>query len=309
MRRAIKVPDELAGGAQASPREAADTQRRGLAAMVGDLEALEVVLGGWDEGARNTVQAYRRALEALHAEAFRRLICLLKEDPAAFAVMRRAVNDEVVHAVLRHLELVKPSVNERAEAALASVRPLLAAHGGDVQVVKVEPPTIELRLTGTCDGCASSALTFQAGIRKAVAEACPEITHIVHVQAHTPRTDTAGLVSPFAALAAPRAEADGWLAAATLDDIPEGGIHAITIGAERLILFRRGAIVNCFRDACAHLGRRIHDGELKDGILTCSHHGFRYELATGKCLTAPDLELDSIAVRIIGKQIEVRRAD
>ena len=37
------------------------------------------------------------------------------------------------------------SLTERVERALEGVRPMLASHGGDVELVKVEPPAIDVR--------------------------------------------------------------------------------------------------------------------------------------------------------------------
>ena len=169
------------------------------AGLVGDLEKLETIFATWDEVPRSAVQAYRRALDALNGEALRRLVGALKSDPGALAAMKEAVRDEVVYAVLRYHAIVNPSLNERVEAALESVRPALAAHGGDVRLVKVAPPSIEVELIGSCDGCASAALTFEAGIKQAVQQACPEISDIVQKQSTgAAQPQTIRFASPFA---------------------------------------------------------------------------------------------------------------
>jgi Fe-S cluster biogenesis protein NfuA/nitrite reductase/ring-hydroxylating ferredoxin subunit len=272
-----------------------------LAGLLRDLHRFETIFAAWDQAPRSVVEAYRRAIDALHREALRRLIRALKAQPAALAAMKEAVTDEVVYAVLRHHELIKPSLNERVEAALAGVRPMLAAHGGDVQLLKIEPPAVEVRLTGTCDGCASSALTFQAGIRKAIEEHCPEITQIVQAKGRT-REQSVRFLSPFAT------EGHAWLPACAVGEIPEGGILAANIGGERVVLSRRGSVVTCFQDACAHLGLPIHGGRIEGNIISCPHHGFRYDLASGECLTAPEVQLQSHAVRVVGERVEVRLA-
>lgn len=173
------------------------TPREDLAGLLRDIESLEGIFASWDGDHRAAVDAYRRAIEALHGEALKRLIRALKSEPAAVAAMREAAGDEVIYAVLRHHGLIKPSINERVEAALASVRPMLASHGGDVQLIRVAPPAIDVQLIGACDGCAASALTFHAGIKAAVQQACPEITEVVHVKG-LGGTSTTHFVSPFA---------------------------------------------------------------------------------------------------------------
>lgn len=278
------------------------TSRADLAGLVRDLEGLETVFATWDEVPRNAVEAYRRAIDALHGEALRRLIRTLKSQPAALAALREAATDEVVYAVLRHHELLKPSLNERVESALASIRPMLAAHGGDVLLVRVAPPAIEVQFTGACNGCAASTLTFHAGVKKAVQQACPEITEVIQVKGSpTAPSGDVRFVSPFAL--------DGggtWVPACLLSDLPEEELCAMTLAGESVVLFRRGIIVTCFQDACAHLGLAIRQGAVEDGIVTCPHHGFRYDLASGECLTAPEVQLQPHAVRIVEDRVEVR---
>lgn len=278
------------------------TTRDDLAGLVGDIERLEAIFATWEHTQQAAVGAYKLAIEALEGEALRRLIRALKTDPAALAAMKNAVADEVVYAVLRRHEIVKPSLNERVEAALEGVRPMLGSHGGNVELVKVNPPKVEVRFIGACDGCPASALTFHAGVKKAVQDACPEITEIVQVKGLGGSADSGvRFVSPFAL------DAQGnWLSAGMLADIPEGAVRATTIGGEKVLLSRAGTSVTCFQNACAHLGFPIHDGEVESGIITCPHHGFQYDLSSGECITAPEVALQSHAVRVIGARVEVR---
>ncbi|AZO22701.1 hypothetical protein EJ070_19930 [Mesorhizobium sp. M1E.F.Ca.ET.045.02.1.1] len=280
------------------------TQRDTLAGYTGDIERLEALFASWDETQRSAAEAYRRAIEDLQGEAFRRLIRALKTDPAALQAMKTAAADEIVYAVLRHHNILKPSLSERVEAALDGVRPMLASHGGDVELVSVRPPSIEVRFTGACDGCPASALTFHAGVKKAVEEACPEITDILQVKGSgAGANDSVRFVSPFALGAV-----DGWHLVCRLDEIPQGGILRQVVGGENVILSRQGAVVSCFQNACAHLGLEIDGGAVEDGIVTCPWHGFRYDLATGECLTAPEVQLQPHMVKVIGNRVEVRLA-
>jgi Fe-S cluster biogenesis protein NfuA len=170
---------------------------RDLSVLLADLARIEAIVSAWDESQRKTVAEYRRTIETLHGEALRRLIGSLRTDPAALAALKETLGDEIVYAVLRHHEIIKPSLNERIETALTELRPSLAAHGGDVELVRFAPPKIELRFIGACDGCAASALTFQAGVKRALQTACPEITEIVQVKGLGGRRH-ADFTSPFA---------------------------------------------------------------------------------------------------------------
>lgn len=281
-----------------------ESERNDVAHLVGDIERLEQIFDGWDDTPRGAAKAYGLAIEALNGEALRRLVAALKRDPAALAAMKSAVVDEVVYAVLRRHGIIKPSLTERVEAALESIRPMLASHGGDVELVSVSPPAIEVRFTGSCDGCPASALTFHAGVKKAVETACPEITEILQVKGMAQPSangEPVRFVSPFALGSGGR-----WQFATKITEIREGGIKAMTLDGEKIILSRRGSIVTCFQNACAHLGLALDDGEVEDGVITCPHHGFRYDLASGECLTAPAVQLQPHAVRVVGARVEVR---
>jgi Fe-S cluster biogenesis protein NfuA len=151
--------------------------------LAGEVARVEAEVETWEGERRDVARAYRLAIDTLQAEAWRRLIRALRTDPAANAALREAVGDEVVYAVLRHHGILKPSLFERVEAALDSIRPVLAGHGGDVELLGVEPPAISLRFTGACDTCPASRLTLETAVRTAVQAACPEITEIVQVRA------------------------------------------------------------------------------------------------------------------------------
>jgi UDP-MurNAc hydroxylase len=48
---------------------------------------------------------------------------------------------------------------------------------------------------------------------------------------------------------------------------------------------------------CPHLKADLtRFGSVEDGILTCAMHGWRFELATGRCLTSDDRRLHCVAL-------------
>jgi Fe-S cluster biogenesis protein NfuA/nitrite reductase/ring-hydroxylating ferredoxin subunit len=292
--------------AMAEQESTVQVSRPTLASLVKSIESLEVIVEGWNDSQRLTVQALRKAIEDLHKEALSRLIRGIKAHPAAMPALRQVVGDEVVYAVLRHLELVKPSLNERIEQALASVRPLLQGHGGNVELVRVDPPdSVEIKLVGACDGCPSSGLTLSEGIEKAIREQCPEIVTINKVKSISPSSNVNGatvfFVSPFA-----KNSDAGWQFAVELAEIPETGIKVLELAGHSLLFSRADQVVTCFENACAHMGMPLDMGVVADGVITCPYHGFRYDLSSGECLTAPEVQLVSHAVRVVGSKVEVK---
>ena len=279
--------------------------------LLKDIQSLEQIISDWDDQKQNTVQALKSAIDALHKEAFSRLIRTIKEEPAALPALQNAASDEVIYAVLRHLEIVKPSLPERLDMALESVRPMLASHNGNVELVEIESPdTVVVRLLGACDGCPASGLTLSEGIEKAIKEYCPEINNIkkakggLHASVNEERNSdekTIHFVSPFA-----RKEDSGWKHVSKLNDIPEHNIITRELDGHSLILSRFEDRVTCFENSCAHMGMPLDMGSVENDILICPHHAFQYSLKSGECLTAPEVQLIAHAVRVSGDNVEVK---
>ncbi len=56
------------------------------------------------------------------------------------------------------------------EAALESVRPLLAAHAGGAEVASIDGVDVKLRFTGMCCGCPLRPVTTASTLRPALME-------------------------------------------------------------------------------------------------------------------------------------------
>lgn len=69
---------------------------------------------------------------------------------------------------------------QRVHAALELVRPVLARHKGDVQLVRADEASgaVTLRFLGTCHGCPLSALTLKMGIEKVLYESIPDLRSV-----------------------------------------------------------------------------------------------------------------------------------
>jgi Fe-S cluster biogenesis protein NfuA len=89
-------------------------------------------------------------------------------------------SDGLVGSLLLVHELHPRSLSERVEAALEKVGPILASHGGDVELVEVDKSVgaVRLRLRGSCSGCPSSEVTLQSAVERAILDAAPEVVTI-----------------------------------------------------------------------------------------------------------------------------------
>jgi Fe-S cluster biogenesis protein NfuA len=67
-------------------------------------------------------------------------------------------------------------MREKVEAALARVRPMLQADGGDVELVEItDNGIVKVRLTGRCKGCPMSQQTLKGGVERVVLKEVPQV--------------------------------------------------------------------------------------------------------------------------------------
>lgn len=247
------------------------------------------------KAARWEVEAYRRAFETLHGEALQRLVTALQENPAAAAILEEAAGDDVVYTVLRQHDIIKPPIESRVQKALEKVRPLLANHGGDFEIVAIAPPRVTLRLLGACHGCPAQVFTLRSVIAGALKRDCPEITQYADVDAPDGVEMPVGL------------ENEGWRPAGLTSELPAEGARDLTIERQDILLARRGDKVSCFAAYCPHRGVAVDSRDIEsDGLLTCYRHGFRFDLATGTCLSASGYDLEVHEVKIVDDKILVK---
>lgn len=283
-----------------SNAQASTGQERSLSSLLSDLSALEGLQSTWPEEQQRVAQAHGAAIDALNAAAFRALIRRLQGVAGTAAALREAASDELVYTVLRRHGILKPSLHEQVDQALDSIRPALASHGGDVELVEVDKTSVKVRFLGACDGCPASALTFYGGVQKAIQDKFPQITDITHVKGRE-RDQNLNFTSPFAAF-----ETEGWTCAIALDHLADGQTQVREVGGESILLTRFGDRVTCFKNACAHMGLALDDGDITEGVITCPYHGFQYSLKSGECLTAPEVNLHPYGVRVKDGQVDVR---
>jgi Fe-S cluster biogenesis protein NfuA len=69
---------------------------------------------------------------------------------------------------------------ERIERTLDTLRPYIASHRGQVEVIDFDEQDgrLLLRLGGTCHGCAASTLTLKQGIELRLREMVPEVKSV-----------------------------------------------------------------------------------------------------------------------------------
>ena len=67
----------------------------------------------------------------------------------------------------------------------SQIRPALAQHGGNVEVIDIDNNKLFVKFYGGCQGCSSSKATLKGGIEQLVKQNFPEIEEVIDVTDHT----------------------------------------------------------------------------------------------------------------------------
>jgi nitrite reductase/ring-hydroxylating ferredoxin subunit/Fe-S cluster biogenesis protein NfuA len=274
-------PEELA--------EAVDRARQKLAPL--------------DEDIRRRAEDLVDARGAFLAAGVREMVRRLKEDERSRPVLFDLVDDPLIYSVLLELGVVRADVVTRVARALERVKPYVHSHGGDVELVRVEQAedgqVAHIRFHGSCSGCSMSAATLQEGVQEAIRTAVPEVVRVEEMK----DTPVAGLVQ----LTVGRdGDTHGWIEGPPADDISAGTAARARMGDHDVLLLRVEDRLFAYRNACPHQGMPLHDGEIEDGALTCPWHGYCFEVDSGECRNAPQVQLEPYPLRVEGGRIWVR---
>ncbi len=147
------------------------------------LQRLDALLQGIERLADPSVRSQTReivqALLELHCVGLERVLEHVAEaGEAGAAAIGACARDEVAGGLLLLHGLHPLGVEERVLLALEGVRPYLASHGGDVELLGIRDGVARLRLVGSCHGCPSSSLTMKQTIEEAIVGRAPDLTAV-----------------------------------------------------------------------------------------------------------------------------------
>ena len=264
---------------------------------------LALVSPGVSAGLRELDQA----LVTFHREGIGRIIEGLRRTPHGLQILLALADDPVIHALLARYGLTKPDLRTRARALLDTFEPHLAAISAAAELVEATRERVLVRLhTTVAQGAAAAGEARQQiehALRNQLLE-CKSVEVIVQATAAASpsrlRETSLPASTPETIAAGPPPVEPGWALGPLESEVSEGSPSRIDTGTMSVLLLRAKGRLHAFINECAHLGLPLDTGEidLKAGVLTCPWHGFRYECATGKCITAPGSKLDTVPFRI-----------
>lgn len=254
------------------------------------------------EDARMKAMELKNAIEAFHEHALKKLVRTFRETDEGKKLLFKAVEDSAIYAMLLMHGIIKQDMFTRVATVLEEVRPYMHSHGGDVELVKVEGKTVYVRLHGACSGCSLSAVTLKNGIEEAIKSRIPEIEYVVMVEDEI----TSGYM-PFNAINdMGDLEQSGWLKGPSISELEEGRPVRFAQEGHDILLVRIDGKVMAYRNQCPHMSMPLDGGPVEGSVITCPWHGFRYDLSTGECITAPHVQLEPFPVRVEDRRTWVR---
>lgn len=127
------------------------------------------------------------------------LVTVVKDTPAPWQVLGKSVGAAIRQALAADV----PAVVERAPSTGAArlsddelyervndlfeqqVNPMVAKHGGRVELIDVQDAVVMLRMGGGCQGCGMASVTLRQGIEGILHQSIPEVQGIVDITDHT----------------------------------------------------------------------------------------------------------------------------
>jgi nitrite reductase/ring-hydroxylating ferredoxin subunit len=104
--------------------------------------------------------------------------------------------------------------------------------------------------------------------------------------------------------------AASWRPVASSESIPEGEVHAATIGDKQIAVYNVDGTFYATENVCTHAFALLSDGLLDDCVVECPLHNARFDVRTGAVLASPaERPLECYLARLNGGVVEVLLPD
>jgi 3-phenylpropionate/trans-cinnamate dioxygenase ferredoxin subunit len=99
---------------------------------------------------------------------------------------------------------------------------------------------------------------------------------------------------------------DGWHRIAAVSQLRDDEAFPAKLGERPIALYRLDQHVYAIDDVCTHEFALLSQGFIEGCAIECPLHQAKFDIATGKCLTAPaTVDLNRYAVHIEGDEVYV----
>ncbi len=251
--------------------------------------------------------------------------------PAIELIANGEFEHPISMAILSMYDLVDVDEQIQVEEALDHVRPYIESHGGGLELLEVDEGVVHVRLSGSCSGCAASAMTLRRGVEESLREHYENFKEVVAHEAEEAEAAGQGQnggnggpkllqiegLSPAAESEQPQA-AQGlrrpiFVDAGSLEDLGPGELKSVDADGTSVLIVNVQGEPYAFKNHCALEARLPLDGaRLTGSALICPWHNCAYDARSGKRIDnetdAPSLAVVPVAVRDGALQVAVNVA-
>jgi Fe-S cluster biogenesis protein NfuA/nitrite reductase/ring-hydroxylating ferredoxin subunit len=235
----------------------------------------------------HAVAELQTLVETLERESDERALMLLElvdaiHRPALELILAGELDHPIAAAVLAMYGLAELDEREQVEAALDDIRPYIESHGGSLELLSVHAGVVHVRMSGSCRGCAASAITLRRGIERRLRERYPNFAEIVAHEDDEPAG--AGNGAGARSSGAVHARAPRFRDAVALAALAGGKPAVVEVDGEAVLVLAIDGEPYAFRDRCpVETDRRLSlaGGRLAGSVLVCPWHNCAYDARTG----------------------------
>ncbi|HMB90622.1 MAG TPA: NifU family protein [Rhodothermales bacterium] len=248
------------------------------------------------------------ALMELHGVGLKRILDLIWDSGEA--------GKEIVHGPLAHdaiaggLLLVHDlhplPLASRVEQALETVRPYLASHGGDVELVDIFEGRVRLRLHGTCGSCPASSVTLRYAVEDAIYEVAPDVLSVEAVGMEDEPVSPGFIPLPLASNGH-ESQGDGnWHDVDDMIALAPRTPQARKISGRSVLFLRMGEHLYAYNNACPSCQEALDAANLDGTALVCPSCGLSYDvIRAGRGLDKPSESLEPIPLLIEKEHVRI----
>lgn len=90
---------------------------------------------------------------------------------------------------------------------------------------------------------------------------------------------------------------------AKVSEVPDFGKKVISVSGREILLVKVKGEIFAVENECPHQGSSMAGAVVKDAYIACPRHGFRFNLADGRCTDHPEFILETFQVHLNGDEI------
>jgi nitrite reductase/ring-hydroxylating ferredoxin subunit len=250
-----------------------------------------------DPAVRADVTALLRSIDAIHRTALTRLVDAIR-GMAGDAFVNRLAADPAIRLLLMAYDLLAVDRRLLAEEALDAVRGHLHGHGIDVELTEVVGGAVYVRVHGLERGGVPAG-AVRHDLEEALRAGLTGFQELVLGDRRAggpPLLQVAGLKHPRQPV---------YRRACALGDVGPGAMTAVHVDDQAILVASVEGEIHAVANHCGDTPLPLQFGTLRGAELTCSWHGCRYDVRTGRRLDRAGESLAVFPVSVEGDEVRI----